>query len=303
MQERDYNLYKIFLTLYEQKSISKTADKLFVSQPAISYSLRELESQLGYDLFYRRAKGIEPTLEAKELYSYISTAFNIIKEGENHIDNLNNLNIGVIKIGVPSHIAVYFLSKYVSNFRKIFSGIKFEFISKSTAEMVQMLEERKIDLIIDTLPIKINNKYVEKIFLSNLQIGFVYNKRIHPEYKINCIKDITKYPLLLPSATSSIRTKLDEFMEENDIKLNPVIESWTTELLLEYVKNGLGIGYIIKNVLDTLANTNEFEVVSFNDKLPSLEVCAIYLKEFESAALKKFVDFISNEIKSEMGDK
>ena len=78
MINRDFNLYKIFLTLYEQKNISKTANILFVSQPAISYSLKELEDQLGYSLFYRNSKGIEPTLEAKELYSYISTAFNII---------------------------------------------------------------------------------------------------------------------------------------------------------------------------------------------------------------------------------
>ena len=71
MNNRDFNLYKIFLTLYDLKSISKTANKLYVSQPAISYSLKELESQLGYSLFYRNSKGIVPTIEAIELYSYI----------------------------------------------------------------------------------------------------------------------------------------------------------------------------------------------------------------------------------------
>ena len=81
----DYNLYKIFLYLYEEKSISKTAAKLYVSQPAISYSLKELENQLGYTLFYRNSKGIEPTLEAKELYTYVSTAFNIFNDAEEHI--------------------------------------------------------------------------------------------------------------------------------------------------------------------------------------------------------------------------
>ena len=53
MDNKDLNLYNIFLTLYERKSISRTADILYVSQPAISYSLKELESQLGYSLFYR----------------------------------------------------------------------------------------------------------------------------------------------------------------------------------------------------------------------------------------------------------
>ena len=71
MNNIDYNLYKIFIHLYEQKSISKVAMTLYVSQPAVSYSLKELENQLGYSLFFRNSKGIEPTVEANELYSYI----------------------------------------------------------------------------------------------------------------------------------------------------------------------------------------------------------------------------------------
>ena len=105
----DYNLYRIFLYLYEEKSISKTANKLYVSQPAISYSLKELEQQLGYTLFYRNSKGIEPTIEAKELYGYLSCAFNIIKNAEEHITNLNHLEKGTIHIGVRSYLVVYFL--------------------------------------------------------------------------------------------------------------------------------------------------------------------------------------------------
>ena len=105
----DYNLYKIFLYLYEEKSISKTANKLYVSQPAISYSLKELEQQLGYTLFYRNSKGIEPTIEAKELYGYLSCAFNIIKNAEEHITNLNHLTKGTIHVGVRSYLLVSFL--------------------------------------------------------------------------------------------------------------------------------------------------------------------------------------------------
>ena len=102
----DYNLYKIFLYLYEEKSISKTASKLYVSQPAISYSLKELENQLGYTLFYRNSKGIEPTAEAKELYGYISTAFNILNEAEDHLKKLDNLKIGCLKIGISPQIGI-----------------------------------------------------------------------------------------------------------------------------------------------------------------------------------------------------
>lgn len=295
MDNKDLNLYKIFLTLYEQKSISRTADALYVSQPAISYSLKELELQLGYSLFYRNCKGIEPTLEAKELYSYISTAFNIIRDGESHIKNLNSLNIGEVVIGAPSHIAIFYLSNFISDFRKIYPGIKFEIISKSTADLVEMLETRKINLIVDTLPIQTNKKSVKKVTLSNLENCFVYNKKIFTNCSIKSVVDLQKYPLILPSATSSIRLKLDEYMEANNIRLYPVVESWTTEFMLEMVRKGVGIGYFIKNVIDNQVDKEDFEVVTFRKDLPSVDVCTVYLEEFETAALKKFVEFLENK--------
>lgn len=294
INNKDLNLYRIFLTLYEQKSISKTAEILYVSQPAISYSLKELETQLGYNLFYRTYKGIEPTLEAKELYSYISTAFNIIKDGETHIKNLNSLNIGEIKIGSPSHIAIFYLSNFISDFRKIYPGIKFEIVSKSTSDLVEMLETRKINLIVDTLPIQTNKKTIKKITLSKLENCFVYNKKIFGKCRINSVFDLQKYPLILPSATSSIRLKLDEYMEVNNIKLYPVVESWTTEFMLEMVRKGVGIGYFIKNVIDDQVDKNDFEIITFDKELPSVDVCVVYLEEFKTKSLNEFVAFLEN---------
>ena len=295
MENRDFNLYKIFLTLYEQKSISKTASALFVSQPAISYSLKELESQLGYSLFYRNSKGIEPTLAAKELYSYISTAFNIIKTGEEHINNLDSLNVGELKIGVPSHIAIFYLSSFISEFRKEYPGVKFEVISKSTKGLVEMLETRKIDLIVDTLPVNTTSKAANKIVLSKLQNCFAYNKKTFGKCDIKTVEDLKNYPLILPSENASIRSKLDEYMEQRNIKLKPVIESWTTEFMLEMVRRGVGIGYFIRNVIDTQFDKDTFEVITFEDSLPSGNVCAVYLEDFERPVLSKFVDFLRKE--------
>ncbi len=285
----DYNLYKIFLTLYEQKSISKTANMLYVSQPAISYNLKELENQLGYTLFYRNSKGIEPTMEAKELYSYISTAFSIMKDGEEHLKNLRSLSTGTIRIGTPSHIGVFYLSSYISKFKKDFPGINFEIVSKSTSDMVTMLETRKLDLIVDTLPILTSKSMVKKIPLEKLQNCFAYNKESFPDIEIHDVKDLANYPLILPSATSSIRMKLDEYTELNNVKLYPVLESWTTEMMLEMVRRGVGIGYFIKNVIDTQNDKDSFEVITFHEKLPQIDICALYIEEYATEAAKKFI--------------
>ncbi|MBQ8535018.1 MAG: LysR family transcriptional regulator [Bacilli bacterium] len=294
----DYNLYKIFLYLYEEKSISKTAAKLYVSQPAISYSLKELENQLGYTLFYRNSKGIEPTLEAKELYSYISTAFNILNDAEEHIKNLNNLNIGCIRIGTPSHIGIFFLSSFIADFRKIYPGIKFEIICKSTTDMVEMLESRKLDIIVDTLPIY-SKKTVTKVTLSKLYNCFAYNKNIMKDVDIKKVEDLKNYPLILPSATASIRLKLDEYMESQNTKLMPIIESWTTELMIEMVRRGVGIGYFVKNVIDTQDDRENFEVITFDNNLPAVDVCCVYIDDFLTSATKKFIEMLTSDVKGD----
>lgn len=284
----DYNLYKIFLYLYEEKNISKTASKLYVSQPAVSYSLKELETQLGYKLFYRNSKGIEPTEEAKELYTYVSTAFNIFNDAEEHLKNLNNLNIGCIKIGLPSELSISYLSEYIVDFRNKYPGIKFEIISSSSSNMLEMLETRKLDLIFDYLPVD-TKRNISKITLTKLNNCFVYNKKVLGNLNINEICDLKNYSLLLPTKTLTTRKKLNEYLESQNINLIPTIESNNFETLFELVKNGLGIGYFIEDEIKNKIETDDYEIIEFKD-LPSVDVCSIYIEEFLTAASKKFIE-------------
>ena len=289
----DYNLYKIFLYLYEEKSISKTASKLYVSQPAISYSLKELESQLGYTLFYRNSKGIEPTMEAKELYNYISTAFNILNDAEEHMKNLNALNVGTIKIGIPSYIGIFYLTNYIVNFRKLFPGIKFEIISKSTSELLEMLENRKLDIVIDDISIDCN-KNITKASLSKLNSCFVFNKKMYKNISIKELNDLEKYPLILPNSNLSIRKRLNDYMNNNNIKLNPVLESHDVEIMLEMVRSGIGIGYFLKKFIDGKNDKDDFELISFDYTLPVFDLSLFYVDEFLTMASKKFIDILKN---------
>ena len=287
----DYNLYKIFLYLYEEKSISKTANKLYVSQPAISYSLKELENQLGYTLFYRNSKGIEPTEEAKELYGYISTAFNILNEAEDHLKKLSNLNIGCIKIGMTSQINMSFLADYIAKFQKKYPGVKFEIITKTTSEMMAMLENKSLDLVIDALPIT-SKKDVKKVILTELNNCFVYNKNKYKKVNIESLEDLTKYDLILPSYDTSVRSKIDEYMESKNVKINSLIEADTSEIIMEMTYKGLGIGYLTKNLVEQ-SNNEDLEILDFNNDLPVVDICCVYVEDFLTTATKKFVELLN----------
>ena len=291
----DYNLYKIFLYLYEEKSISKTASKLYVSQPAISYSLKELETQLGYTLFHRNSKGIEPTTEAKELYSYISTAFNILNDAEEHIKNLNQLNTGYIRIGLPSYLGSFFIIPYISEFKKLFPGICFELVSANTTEMLDMLETRKLDLVLDILPVE-SKKNVTKITLAKLKNCLCYYKNSFGSLKQKKLENL-EVPLILPGKNSSLRLKLDEYIESKNIKLQATVETWSSDMMLDLVRQGVGVGYSMKDNISSQPDKDSFEMIPLEEELPAVDICCLYINDFLTAASKKFIEKLKEKNK------
>lgn len=289
----DYNLYKIFLYLFEEKSISKTANRLYVSQPAISYSLKELENQLGYTLFYRNSKGIEPTIEAKELYSYISTAFNILTDAEEHIKNLNKLNTGCIRIGIPSYLGAFFLTPFIREFRKEYPGITFEILTESSAVMREMLETRKLDLVFDILPID-TKKNIQKTVVFKFHNCFAYDKNKFSNLVIKKIEDLSEYPIILPGKNSSLRQKLDECIESKNTTLQPTMVVSSVMEMLNMVREGLGIGYFVKELLLEQKDQDSFGIVSFHE-LPTVDVCALCIDDFLTTATRKFIEKIKGK--------
>jgi len=281
----DYNLYKIFLYLFEEKSISKTANKLYVSQPAISYSLKELESQLGYTLFNRNSKGIEPTTEAKELYRYVSAAFSILNEAEEHIKNLNNLNVGCIRIGISDNLPAMYSTEIITKFRDLYSGIKFEIINEKSRDLLEKLEMRKLDLVFDVLPISVKDDFVKEA-LDSFQNCFVYNKEL--KINIDDIGELKNYTLILPDNNTVSRNRLDEYLKNRNIVLESNIEVSSVEMILELVNKSIGIGYLPKKVA---LDQPELEIIEFTD-LPTMDICLIYHDDYLSVAAKKFIELL-----------
>ena len=288
----DYNLYKIFLYLFEEKSISKTANKLYVSQPAISYSLKELERQLGYTLFYRNSKGIEPTTEAKELYNYISMAFNILQDAFERLKNLNMLKTGCIRIGIASYVDFSCIASYILNFHNLFPGVNFEIVNDSTSNMISMLEMRKIDIMVDFAS-ACSKKDISKLSLVKLDSCFCYNRAVYKDICLKKVEDLNKYPLLLPSSVMPVRQKLDDYMMSKNIRLTPVFECESAEIMLEMVLGGLGIGYLANDFISAKKASDVLSVISFDGKLPAVEFSCFYINDFLTTATKKFIEMLA----------
>lgn len=277
----DYNLYKIFLYLYEEKSISKTASKLYVSQPAISYSLKELESQLGYSLFTRNSKGIEPTLEARELYGYISTAFNILNDAEEHLKNLNDLNIGSIRIGISKELSGVYLNNFLTYFKDNYPNINISIIVDDLDKIMDMLEVRQIDLVLGKYD-GVLRKDISEEKVEVLRTCIIYDDN----HKIEKLEDIDD---LIIQKNSFICDRLDDCLKLLGLNITYSIEVDDYLSLVEFVKRGIGVGFVVyQKYLDS--NTH----VLFDDRLPKYEVSCFYNNDYLTMASKKLLDCIKN---------
>ena len=291
----DYNLYKAFITIYEEKSISKAASKLYVSQPAISYNLKVLERNLGYKLFIRTPKGIEPTNEANELYKYVVSGFNVIEEGKNRLNEINNLEYGTIRIGTPSHIGIFLLTNIIKKFKELYPDIEIEIYNRSTTRLVELLETRKIDILIDMLPVKLDDCNLNKEIISEVDFCFAYSKKYFKNLNIKEEKDLLKYPLILQETNSSYNKDILEFMQVKGLNIKPSITSWSSEMTIEFIRQGLGIGYILKDLVDIQLDKNDFKVITFDNNLPKVSICVVYNNELLSPAQKMFISLLNNK--------
>ncbi len=140
------NNYVIFHTVAKAGNISKAANQLYISQPAISKSISKLEAELGTALFSRSSKGVTLTEEGQVLYEYVERAFDSLNMGEENLKNYKELGIGHIRIGVSTSLCKHILLDYLKDFIRENPNIKFSIDCHSTVNTIKLLRNEDIDI-------------------------------------------------------------------------------------------------------------------------------------------------------------
>ena len=295
----DLNMYKTFYTVAKCGGILKASQILYISQPAISISIKKLEDSLGVQLFKRNNKGVQLTDIGEKLLFFVETALNTLNMAEKRIKEDQHLINGEVRIGVPTHIGIFLVNDWIQEFRRIYPGVKFFIENKSTQDLLNMLQKKEIDIIIDSAPIYCVSQDIRVDKLQDFEMCFVASEKYKKlaQNSLN-FQVLNKYPLLLPAKRTSIRSSLEETVkkENADVVLDPTIEVSTTEVMYDLVKRGIGIGYFAKmSVLNDLIN-NELYEIKVNALLPKTEICVAYILEFLTNANITFIKYLKKEI-------
>ena len=295
--EENWDLYKNFYEVAKCSSFSKAAEKLYVTQPSISYSIKKLESNLNTKLFYRIPSGVKLTSEGKELLGYVERSYKLLQSGERNLMESKNFTHGKVAVGVQSHIGKFFLFPFVESFHKEYPNIEINIVSRNTEEMIEALENNNIDFMIDTSPIKSIYNNLKIIPLLDLENCFISKKEIPNEISL---KELNNYNLILPVKRSTPRRQLDNTCEKVGIELKPFMTIETTEMLIDSVKKEMGIGYVLKQaVVKEFKQKNLFEL-KIKEKLPTLTLNIVYIKEYLTNIPQTFMNKIENDYKEYM---
>ena len=264
------NLYKVFYNVAIAGSFKDAAEKLCVSQPAISKSIKNLEEQLGGQLFVRTKRGVVLTEEGKEFYNYIKQAIEYINNAENKFTDLINLETGCIKIGISTTLTKEFLLPYLEEFHSLYPKIDIQVITNLTSDLMPKLRNGLIDIVILNLNDKNYGNDIDIIKCRKINDCFVVNNKYKDlTLKEVSIKDLNNYPLILQAKGSNTREFLDNIARENGVVLKPNIELASYSLVVEFSKIGLGIGYVTKEYINEAIKNKELFELKIKEKIPS----------------------------------
>lgn len=288
------NLYTYFYAVAKYGTLSKASEYTYVSIPAISKSIKLLEEQLNRQLFYRNRNGMELTSEGRELYKYVKDSFDSLSKAERNLLELDNLEKGVLSIGMPSNIGSFFMFDKIFDYHDKYPNIEITIVTGGTSKLISLLKNHEVDFVIDTSPINI--KLDEDTIIKKLDtVYYSFISNTNKDYSsIKSIKDLEKEELVLPIKNTANRIDIDRLFKKNNVNNIKCINLHTSEMIISAVKNGLGIGYVISNLVK---NDKDIKILDIKEQLPSVDILLIYNEEYLTHAPKTFInEYINKDI-------
>lgn len=288
----NYELYKVFFHVATTLSFSEASKQLFISQSAVSQSIKALEKKLDQTLFVRSTKRVQLTPEGEILLRHVEPAMNLIMRGENQLMDTGSTG-GQIRIGASDTICRYFLVPYLERFHKEFPNAHIKVTNQTSIKCIELLEAGQVDFIVVNCPNSyLSNLYCTKkirefkdVFVAGNAFSGLKNKSIS-------FKELLDYPILMLEKQTTTSEFLHKLFQQHQLDLVPEIEVNSNDLLLDLAKIGLGIAFvpdycIPNNEKDLFHVETEVElpsrelVIVYNNQIPVSKATLEFMKYFE----------------------
>ncbi|PKQ61861.1 LysR family transcriptional regulator [Labilibaculum filiforme] len=243
---------EVFIAVAENLNFSKAAEELFISQPAVTKHIKELESKLNTALFERKGNKVYLTKSGKLVYGSLKKIKQQYRDLEYELGKLNEAFIGSLRIGASSTISQYLIPSVIASFHKRYPKIKLDLFNGNSFEMEEKLLDNEIDLaLVENETSNSNIKYMD--FLEDEIVAVTGMQSVYAKRKTIKISDIQEIPLVLREKGSGTLQVIQKTLAKQNInfeKLNILIHLGSTEAIKNFLCDFDGIALISEKSIE-----------------------------------------------------
>lgn len=251
------------------------SQELSISQPAVSQAIKQLEHQLGVCLFHRGSRGVTLTKEGELLFSYVEKGYEQIELGERKIRQMQNLELGEIRIGASDMTLQFYLLPYLEQFHEKYPEIKVTVTNAPTPETLVYLEEGKIDFGIVSTPFEpstgisaIPVREIEDIFVAGRRFTQYKNKMLD-------LQELEHLPMIFLEKNTSTRECMEQFLLKNGVMVRPEFELATSDMIVQFALRSLGVGSVVRDFAHKDLEAGTLFELRFNKMIPRRHFCVV----------------------------
>ena len=284
-------LYRVFKEVAETGNISLAAKNLYISQSAVSQSVKQLETALQARLFARSPRGVSLTWEGQMLYQYVRSALGLLATGEDKLSQAQQLLLGTLTIGASDTVTSFFLTPYLETFHHQHPGIRLKIVSGRSAKVLSMLKSGAVDIAFASSPSDSSLATwscfaTHAIFVAGSGYGCDFDH-------VYTRQEIADFPLILLERKASSRVFLEQYFLQSGITLTPEIELSSRSLLVSLAKIGLGVAGVTREFVQDALDSGEIRQLRTDFNIPARSVDMCTLREVSpTAAASAFMEMI-----------
>ncbi|MBE5737126.1 MAG: LysR family transcriptional regulator [Clostridiales bacterium] len=288
-------LYRVFYTVAKCGSLTKAAEELYISQPAVSQAIKQLETQLGGKLFNRTHRGMELSeTGGKQIFATVEKALKLFEDAESKYIELKDTATGVVRICASDTVATHFLLPYIKEYHEKYPNVNLILQNGTSSETIELLKNNKGDIGFVNLPIDDTDINLSNTVMQ-LHDTFVCSSKFKElTEKVVDLKRLQDYPLLMLELSTATRQAIVSFAHSQGVHLHPEIELASLELMVELAKNGIGIACIPREFVKGALEDGSLLEIKTNPTLPTRAIGLALPKDTTlTFAVKEFIKLMA----------
>jgi len=290
---------RFFNAVAEHGSFTRAAEKLLLTQPAVSWQVHNLEEELGQKLFERQGKKVQLTEAGEILFSQSRKIFQQLREVEGILNDLKSLETGRLSLGTVDVISIYVLPMIFHEFHQSYPGVEISIEVDNSFTICAAVAEGDLDLGFVTLPVENKNLISMPIYTDIMWV--IANSR-HPlaGRESVTLEDLCRTNLIVYKRGSVTRRIIEEVFESYGLELAPAMEIDRPEAMKKLVEVGLGVSIIPEMSIKRELEEGTLVILQMGDVQFERRLGLVYRKgQFFSPSVSAFLEILRKTMRLE----